>query len=186
MTKLTLMIINFLVFHLCWLANAFGAAHQQPWLGPAFVFVALIFHFGLIRHTMIEARTIFCVTIIGYFVDSALLLTGVYQFPETQKIAGTLPPAGLLSQWLIFGSLLRLSLDWLYERWFLSLLLGAIGGPLSYLAARSFDAIRFNYSVFLTLIIIGTAWAVMLPIFVYIAHWNPQAREGFLEYRYRS
>ena len=169
MTRLTLLIINVLVFHTCWLATAFGAAHGLAWMGPAFVIPGLILHFILIENRFRELSTILCVTFIGFSIDYLHHYLGLVQFHPDQLFLG-LPPVWLFFQWIIFATLLRVSLDWLKGQYAIAAVLGAVGGPLAYWAAEQLNALMFGESVVFGLGVMAFNWAWMTALFVWIAH----------------
>lgn len=70
--------------------------------------------------------------------------------------------------WLGFASTLNVSLRWMHGRYWIGVLFGAVGGPLSYLAAEKLGAISMLQPQGL-LITLAAGWAVMMPAMLWIA-----------------
>ncbi|MFB6355114.1 MAG: DUF2878 domain-containing protein [bacterium] len=168
MDRLTLLIINFLVFHTCWLANAFGAAHDITLLGPAFILPGIVLHLLLIDDLSREAVLIVGVATVGYVIDALHLQAGVLNFKSGQMFY-VFPPVWMFFQWMIFATLFRLSLDWLKGRYWAASILGAVGGPFSYWAAAQLDAIMIK-SLGYSLTVMAVSWALLMPAFIWYAH----------------
>ena len=71
--------------------------------------------------------------------------------------------------WLAFATLPRASLRWLAGRWKLQALLGAVLGPLSYLAGAELGAATLFQPTGLSLIAIGIGWALAMPLIFLLA-----------------
>ena len=159
------------MFHTCWLATAFGAAHQVPWLGPAFVVPAVILHLVLVDQSGRETILLLIVAILGYGHDTLHLVFGNLNF-HTSLIMGYLPPLWMFFQWLIFATLLRLSLAWMKDRWLITAIVGAVGGPLAYWGAFTLNSLLLPGNVLLDLGFMALSWGLFLPFVVWIAHYG--------------
>lgn len=180
MDRLTLLLINFLVFHTCWLANAFGAAHQITYLGPAFIVSGLILHFFLIDEVRREVLNITFISISGFLMDTLLFLVGVFTFHSTQIFYG-LPPVWLFFQWMIFSTLFRLSLNWLKGRYWTASILGFLGGPFAYWAAAQLDALMIP-NLWYGLSVMAIAWALIMPVFIWFIDRDPDHQLSLFSY----
>ena len=72
--------------------------------------------------------------------------------------------------WMIFAITLNHSLVWLKNRISLSVIFGAIGGPLAYLAGEKLGAIIITQQLSLVLLSIG--WALITPFLISIGKTN--------------
>ena len=70
------------------------------------------------------------VVVLGFFVDSMLIRSGVIVLPNDVVI----PPVWLICLWIVFSTLLNHSLRWLHSQLFFAVLLGALAAPFSYYA----------------------------------------------------
>lgn len=169
MIQFTTMLINFLLFHFCWMGTAFGAANGFPHLGPALVAVSLVIHLLLISHPLRELMYLLLVGLAGYSLDSLLHGMGLYGFPGVEGSL-SLPPLWLFGQWVIFGSLFHCSLVWLRDQYLLGSVLGALLGPFSYYSASVLDAIAITASTSLFLVTLGVVWGLVVPTLTWLAH----------------
>lgn len=112
------------------------------------------------RHQRWEWSAIAIISLIGIAQDTALIQLGVLQFD-----GGALPPVWLFAMWVLFATTLNHSLSWLQQRWWLAALLGAIGGPLSYLAGERLGALNVNRDL---LPILSITWAMSMPLLMQI------------------
>ena len=70
--------------------------------------------------------------------------------------------------WMIFAMTLNHSLAWLSQKIYLSILFGALGGPLAYIAGEKLGAISLLSTN--SIISLSIGWAVITPILLIIAN----------------
>ena len=99
--------------------------------------------------------------LLGYIVDSALVLYGVISFPESAQLGGP-SPMWMVSLWFAFASFLGGPLLWLLKRPLFVVALGGIGGPLSYIGGSKSGAMHLMDSTLQAGLIIGLAWATVM------------------------
>ncbi|AYA64348.1 DUF2878 domain-containing protein [Alteromonas sp. RKMC-009] len=104
------------------------------------------------------------IAVYGCIIDGALLWSGFFAFSDHE---GWLIPIWLISLWIAFGLMLRVSLDYLQGRYALAAVLGAVSGPLSYYAGAQAGAVIFPADTVLTLGILSAIWAVTVPLCLY-------------------
>jgi hypothetical protein len=76
--------------------------------------------------------------------------------------------------WFLFAATLNLSMAWLKGRTYLAVFMGALGGPLSYIAGQNLGAIRLENPE-AALILVALAWAFIMPALCLLA----QRMNGF-------
>ena len=118
----------------------------------------LLLHAYWTRGERFEWRVIAAVTLIGVIQDFTLIQLGVLQV-STQPW----PPLWLVAIWLLFATTLNQSLRWLQHRYLLAAILGAIAGPLSYLAGERLGALQIDHDL---LPVLSFTWGVTLPCFM--------------------
>jgi hypothetical protein len=69
---------------------------------------------------------------------------------------------------MIFATTLNVSLRWMKKRWTLAAGLGAVGGPLAYLAGAQLGAVTLTETS-TALAAIGTVWALAMPVLLLAA-----------------
>ncbi|WP_018693276.1 DUF2878 domain-containing protein [Algicola sagamiensis] len=102
---------------------------------------------------------------IGLFADMLFTSLGLFQFKEPGL------PLWLMGLWLAFAWYLvqmRHLLRW--AGWPALVILGSTLGPFSYWAGVKFNAVVWPVDIKLTLIVLGTWWAVFLPLSGYLAN----------------
>ncbi|MDA9600717.1 DUF2878 domain-containing protein, partial [Nitrosomonadales bacterium] len=70
--------------------------------------------------------------------------------------------------WMFFAMTLNHSLAWLRQKIYTSILFGALGGPLAYIAGEKLGAITLLGSN--SIIILSIGWAFITPVLLIIAN----------------
>ena len=70
--------------------------------------------------------------------------------------------------WMFFAMTLNHSLAWLRQKIYISILFGALGGPLAYIAGEKLGAITILSSN--SIIILSIGWAFITPVLLIIAN----------------
>lgn len=162
-----LKIANYVVFQLGWLACVWGASAGYPWLSLVAIVPALAFHFAVAREPVQEMKLLASCLVIGIVFDALLLATQWVSFPNGQWIPG-LAPYWMAILWLFFGSTLNLSMDWMKGRPVAAFLLGAIGGPLAYLAGQRLGGIDLVQPT-PALIALALGWGLVMILLIDLA-----------------
>jgi hypothetical protein len=161
------LIINIAAFQIGWFSCVLGAANGYPLLGPVVVGIVVIIHLLMVKKPRGELQLLLLAAITGAVFDSLLVMTGWLAYPNGTLFTGT-APYWIVAMWVLFATTLNVSLRWLQGRVPASIVLGAVGGPLSYLAGA-----RLGGLVFIdqgpALIALGIGWAAATPILVSIA-----------------
>jgi hypothetical protein len=161
-------IINTLLFYggWCWCLNdvARGTALYGLWS------IVLIVIYQLYRSHTRKADCLFVlfVTMLGPLSDIIYVKLGLLSYHTPFHSILWLPPLWILMLWALVAVNIPL-FDWLYQKWVLAALLGAIGGPLSYLSAVRLGGVSFTGPLPLTFIVIGGIWAILLPLLIWLS-----------------
>ncbi len=166
MNKRFHLIINFVAFQVAWFACVLTAANNQPIFGLVTAVVVVGIHLSLVENRLRALIALAIVTVIGVTWDSILTSTRILIF-DTGLIVTHLAPYWIIAMWLSFATTLSVSLRWLYGRYVLALILGAIAGPLAYQAGHALGAVSIPNS-FIANIVIAVGWAVLMPLFMAI------------------
>jgi len=159
--------INFLAFQLGWFACVLGAANGLPWLGPVVVAGVVALHLARVRRPLPELRLVAAAMLLGLVVDSLLLASGWLRYSTGFWLPG-LAPYWIVAMWALFATTLNVSMGWLRGRSVLAVLMGAVGGPLSYLAGEKLGAIELTQPMY-ALAGLGLAWAIAMPLLMRLA-----------------
>lgn len=152
-------------FQVGWWACVLGVQNGYAYLGPAVMAVFLISHLVMTGSNRSEIIFIGAVGLVGALVDTVFLQSSliIYEGLTLSFFA----PLWIISMWLGFAATINHSLGWLDGKWFFAFLLGAIFGPLSYLAGLKFGAINFQMSVF-TIVILALVWGITVPLLYHL------------------
>lgn len=151
---------NVVLFQIGWFASVLGASHGSPYLGPAAVAVVLVIHlrwFGTRR----EGLLLLASAAVGTLSDSSIAVSGLATFHADPAPAWLCPP-WIIALWANLGITLRHSLRWLERRRALASLLGALTGPIAYVAGERLGAISFRQPSF-AIASLAVLWALSLP-----------------------
>ena len=160
-------IINLLVFDAAWFVTVKGAAMDLPWLGPVVTLAVLAYHLKMSKHRGAELRLAAFALFLGFLTDSLLLATGWLAYPNGQWIPGV-APYWIIMMWVLFATTLNVSMRWLRGRRWLAVLLGAVGGPVSYLAGAKIGAMTFVNTT-PAIVALAIAWGVAMPLLMQVA-----------------
>jgi hypothetical protein len=156
-------VTNLLSFGIGWFACVVGAANGTPSYGVAVAAMLLALNILVAEDALHEARVIVTVGAIGFAIDTMLASTGILVFDPRTSNPSWLCPIWLVAIWMMFGSTLTASLAWLAARTAIASIVGAIAGPLSYIAAAKMGAIAIPASVAPRVATIALTWAVVFP-----------------------
>ncbi len=159
-------LIELLAFQLVWVACALSAASGRT--APALAACGL-FTTGILllseRTTALARLSLMCATI-GVAVETLLLQLGAIVHVTVWPSAAV-APAWMIGLWIAFGAALPATVRLLGQRAVLnSLPVGAIFGPLAYLAGSRIGALEIAAPMPLSLGLIAFVWAAVLPLLV--------------------
>ena len=150
-------------YQVTWFAIVIGAGREQPWPGIVTALGFVIWQsWGAQRALML--RLVAVALLAGLVIDGALVRNGmlVYASPWPSP---QWPPLWILAIWAAFAVTLPRSLAFLQGRPWLAAALGAVGGPLAYLAAAQVgSAVEFAMPQWPALVVLASAWAVAMPL----------------------
>ena len=156
-------VTNLLSFAIGWFACVVGAANGTPSYGVAVAAMLLVLNILVAEDPIHQARLIVTVGVLGFVIDTALALAGIFVFDPRASNPSWLCPIWMVALWMMFGSMLTASLAWLAARGAIASIVGAIAGPLSYLAAAKMGAIAIPAPITPRIATIAIVWAVVFP-----------------------
>ena len=160
-------IVNFVLFQVGWFACILGGASGH-------VAVSVLFSLALVAISVWQTpfkknllELFIKIGLYGLVGDTLLLQLGLLQF--TSPVPFTfLSPIWMLSLWILFASTLNQSMAWLSGKPLMGALLGAIFGPLSYIAGVEMGAANWGNRL-QAIVLIGFIWAIGMPFFLFWA-----------------
>jgi hypothetical protein len=155
-------IVPWLAFQGVWLVCASGAASGNGALGIA---AALVFAAAMIavsQHRVRDARLVAASGVAGFLIESALVNTGLIRFAAPWPIEA-LAPAWIVALWIAFGATLPAIADKLGAHQLkTAAALGAVAGPLAYLAGARLGALQIVGSATWSLVVLSLVWAAVM------------------------
>jgi hypothetical protein len=167
-------LLNFASFYLGWFACVGGAGRGWLWVGPAAASVLLLVHLALAPQRVREGALIIAASVLGFAVDTLQASAGLYAFAGTSVVPWLCPP-WMVALWALFASTLNSSMGWLGGRYRLAMVLGALCGPVSYLAGERLGAITLSSNTLRSLGGIAVVWALAMPGLLWIREAISQA-----------
>jgi hypothetical protein len=160
------LIKNFIGFQIGWFACVVGAAQGYPLVAVAVTSIIVILHLLRDNNLYSELCLIISAVFIGIIWESLLLASGWLAYASSGS--ANIAPIWLVAMWALFATTINHSMAWLKNRYFLALLLGAVFGPLAFIAGENLGAVVFlDRTMALTLLAVG--WAVLMPLLLWLA-----------------
>jgi hypothetical protein len=133
------LLINFSIFHLGWLACVVGAANNSAAEGCIAAVALIAVHLYRAELRRNELALIVVAALTGLFWESALLSQGWFAYAGQSPLSN-LAPYWLLMIWALFATTINGSLAWMKGRLVLSMVMGAVFGPMAFVAGEKLGA----------------------------------------------
>jgi hypothetical protein len=160
-------LVNFVVFQAGWFSCVLGAANGMPWLGLIAVAVAVTLHLKMAANTQGEIQLIILAVTAGLIFDSLLMNSGWLLYPNGVLIPG-IAPYWILAMWGLFATTLNVSMSWIKANIAVAALMGAIFGPLSYIAGQRLGGLQFIDTT-ASIVALAVIWMIAMPLLVVAA-----------------
>lgn len=162
-------LVNFLAFQLGWFCCVLGAAWGSPLLGALLGGALVLLHLALSKaRWRREAAVLAAAGAFGITADSLQSAGGITQFAEPGFWVGYCP-LWMAVLWLLFGTTLNSSLQWLQGRLLWAGLMGAVAGPLAYMGGQRLGAIELHSNLLWASVSVGLVYAIATPLLLYLA-----------------
>jgi hypothetical protein len=161
------LLINIMAFQVGWFVSVLAAAQKMPWIGPVAVLMVVALHLKLAKRPRAEVQLILLAMGLGLILDSLLLSTGWLRYPGGFWLAGA-APYWIITLWALFATTLNVSMRWLRGRFVLTMLFGAIGGPLSYLGGAKLGGMTLVAPAS-ALGALAVSWALVMPLLIWLS-----------------
>lgn len=155
--------VNYAAYQAGWLAAVGGAAVGHGAAGAALAGGLTLMHLALARPRAPDAWLVAAALAVGLGVESWQMSAGTYRLLGGEPPAG-LPPLWLLALWAQFATTFRFSLQRVMARPWAAALLGAVGGPLAFLAGERLGAVVLWAPVAGGLVRLVVGWGAALCV----------------------
>jgi len=158
-------IYDLIGFKICWILCAFCTQWNQPYLGPIITLLFILIHLIIVNFALIDLKIITLSIICGLIIDSTFSIFGLIGYQGGILANYNLAPLWILSMWGGFSLTMLYTLDSIRHKYFLSGLLGFIGGPLSYSAGVNIGSLTINTPI--TYLLLSICWGLIIPFLFY-------------------
>jgi hypothetical protein len=162
------LIWNVISVHIGWFGCVLAAAWGQPVLGPIIVTALVVIHLTGVDARQREAITMLAAAVLGYALDSALVLTGAFDFPPDAAV-GAPTTVWMVALWINFAIAINGALYWLSGRPWLAAAFGLVGGPMAYYGGVRLGALTLPNSDGYMLSLVALEWLVATPLLIAVA-----------------
>ncbi|MCK7458445.1 DUF2878 domain-containing protein [Idiomarina aminovorans] len=156
MTSIQHKIVSFVLFNALWLSAVWGREHYIVLSG---VLLVLQFFYS-IAVAKVSWTLILRLFAVGLLLEAIVISLGFIDF------TGGYFPLWLVMLWLGFSSMAPVALDWLAPKPVFAVLLGAISGPISYVAGIKLNAATID-SMPIVVASYVVVWGLMMAYFVF-------------------
>ena len=161
------LILNFGVFHIGWLACVLGAASDMALTGSLIAILLIAMHLARVANFRAELYLVLAAVAIG-FAWETLLLSQQWLVYAGSAIGSDLAPYWLVIMWALFATTINVSMAWMKNRWLLAVVMGAVFGPMAFVAGEKLGAVQFIDSQS-AIIALSCGWAVLMPLILWVA-----------------
>jgi hypothetical protein len=161
------LLVNFIGFQVGWFACVLGAANDKELLGMIIALGIVIYHVVNQGDSRKELKLVLAATVIGLLWETWVLNLNILRYPSHPE-ALFWAPNWLIMMWALFATTINLSMAWLKGRWVLAVLMGAIFGPLAFVAGEKLGAVVFLDTT-LAMITLGIGWGLLMPLLLWLA-----------------
>ena len=161
------LLVNFIGFQVGWFACVLGAANDKELLGMIIALGIVIYHVVNQGDSRKELKLVLAATVIGLLWETWVLNLNILRYPSHPE-ALFWAPTWLIMMWALFATTINLSMGWLKGRWVLAVFMGAIFGPLAFVAGEKLGAVVFLDST-LSMITLAIGWGLLMPLLLWIA-----------------
>ena len=161
------LVVNFIGFQVGWFACVLGAANDKELLGMIIALGVIIYHVVTQGNSRKEIKLVLVAVPIGLLWETWVLNLDILSYPSHPELLFW-PPSWLIMMWALFATTINLSMGWLKGRWALSVLMGAVFGPLAFIGGEKLGAVVFLDST-LSIITLSVGWGLLMPLLLWIA-----------------
>lgn len=160
--------LNVAVFYISWFGIILGARAGSNAL-PLSLTALSVFIFLLTSiNRKLDLELVAISSLFGVALDYIVVSLGVFQFSTPPLWPNLEYPLWMVCMWIIFGTTLQRSLLRVVMRPKLGALFGALGGPLSYMAAEALKVLTIAQPHANSLLILGVEWLAVMLIFYFL------------------
>ena len=139
-------VLNFVLLQTLWFALVVGVVYEHILLGLGLFVVFAIWQLHPLNRKQTDIKLAITLAVMGFVLDSLWLQLGLISY-EMQWPYSFVAPLWIVMLWFAFGLTINHSLAWIFDYKIVGVIIGGLGGPMSYLAAEKFGAVTLNNPV---------------------------------------
>ena len=178
------LLLNTFGHQIIWWSSVLGAIFGHPYWGFMAMVPVLAFHFLYISEVKNEYVLIFLAAVLGTIMDTLFNVFGIVDYSGVYSFARWMAPMWITSMWVGFSTTINYSLQRLNSKKYIGFILGAIFGPIAYLAGERYGAIVLMQPKIYALLILSVAWGGIIPLLFKISDQikkeNKNGKKGFI------
>lgn len=157
-----------IAYEAVWFVAVSGAGHGWWWPGALATLAFAAWRLAVSAHRGVELRLLAVGLLLGLVLENLWVRSGLLAYAAAWPWATA--PVWLIALWLAFALTIVPLFGYLHARPALAALLGAVGGPLAYLAAaRGWHAVQLPAPAWPSLLALAGGWALALPLLATLA-----------------
>ncbi|MDK9699001.1 MAG: DUF2878 domain-containing protein [bacterium] len=153
--------INAIGYMVVWWGSVLAARNDFWWFGPLLAILFMSWHIASKTFIKGEFLVTGVIVISGFLFDSVLTALNFVEYKSSWGENAIVAPLWIGGIWLGFALTVNHSFKSILSRPIVAILLGLIGGPLTYRGAAGLGAISLTRPA-IALITLGVAWGVMM------------------------
>lgn len=158
---------NLVMIYLGWILCIQQVVDGHPYRGILAVICVLAVHFLIAATRKSDLKMLLTMAALGTALDSFYIALGIIEY--VGGYSSWIAPLWITALWALLSISIGHSLAWLKGHWFIEAAAGAIGAPLTYLAAVNVGAGHFTAPLWIALGTIGAAWFLILPLLFHLS-----------------
>lgn len=164
-------IANVGLFKIGWLSCVYGAASGLAFEGCILALFIVAFSIKQASNKHAELLTLVLITLVGVIWESLVASQHLMVYAtqsNTQLESWVMAPYWLIVMWALFATTINQSMAWLKDKLILAAGMGAIFGPMAFIAGEKLGAVEFaNESA--AMIVLAVGWGILMPLICIIA-----------------
>lgn len=150
------------LFYAGWFLSLKEVSEGKPFYGLVLVCVIIFYHWFRSHHRKADGVSLLLMTALGPLSDTLYSKFGLLAYKSHLHSIPNMPPLWIFFLWALFASNIHL-FSWLKKHRMLSILFGAVGGPISYMSAIRVGGADLLQPLPIAFLAIGSLWAIILP-----------------------
>lgn len=160
-------VFSTIFFYFAWTLCLYEASISHTYYSLLLIIGFISYYFYFSSNRKADLLLVMIVLTLGPLSDILYVQLGVLNYHSQLQDSFFFPPWWVFSLWALFAVNIHL-FAWLVNRWFLAVLFGAIGGPLSYLSAIRIGSASILMPLPIVLLLIAFLWALFFPALIWI------------------